>query len=56
MKIAGWILLIFGIVILIGRILYIIKGGEEGNIFNIVLSALIIAVGYFLINKSTKKN
>lgn len=54
MKILGWILLIFGIIIFIGRILYISKGGENANAFNIIISLIIIALGGFLINKKSK--
>ncbi len=51
MKILGWILLIFGIIILIGRILYIIQGGQNANVFNLVVSLAVTALGYFIISK-----
>lgn len=55
MKILGWILLIFGIFIFIGRLLYISKGGTNANAFNIIMSLGIIALGYYLKNKNNKK-
>lgn len=51
MKILGYIILIFGVFILIGRLLYISKGGENANTFNIILSLAIIALGWFLVSK-----
>lgn len=51
MKILGWILLVFGIFIFIGRLLYISKGGANGNAFNIILSIGIIVLGWYLKSK-----
>ncbi len=51
MKIIGWILFVFGNIMLIGRILYIIKGGEQANVANLIIALVITLLGYFLLSK-----
>lgn len=51
MKIAGWILLLIGVILFIGRLLYISKGGENDNAQNIIISLIIMAIGWFLISR-----
>lgn len=54
MKILGWIITIFGIIVLIGRLLYISKGGTNANTFNLIIAVGIILLGYFIIPKKKK--